>query len=85
MRSPILETMFDFNQRLVAVGSGSSPQLVAAENNNEEEEHVEMDARDVPPDAFEQLLNYFYSKEVALTGETVFAVLATGDEIFSTF
>jgi hypothetical protein len=61
--SSVLETMFDFNQR--------QQQL---ENNAE----VEMDEEDVPPEAFEQLLNFLYLKPVTLSGETVFAVMATG-------
>jgi hypothetical protein len=65
--SSVLETMFDFNQR--------QQQL---ENNAE----VEMDAWDVPPEAFEQLLNFLYLKPVTLTGETVFTVMATGIFLF---
>jgi hypothetical protein len=67
--SPVLETMFDFNQRQ------------QAEMHNEE---VEMDADDVPPESMKQLLNYLYLKPATLTAENVFAVMATGFFYFFT-
>jgi hypothetical protein len=96
--SPVLETMFNFNQRqqqLTATnsivnegGCGESssstatPPAVATIVVNKNTEEVEMDAEDVPPETFEQLLNFLYLKPVTLSGETVFAVMATGLFIF---
>jgi hypothetical protein len=63
---------------LIALGS---PLLETMFDFNKQKEEVEMNTvgvGDVPSEAFEQLLTYFYLKSVNLTGETVLAVLETG-------